>query len=82
MHDEFSIDEGNSGNKADMLETDKVGYLSVHYFLKLNNKRLALSEYKGYKGLKCEVQVRTLLQHAWAEIEHDRNYKFAGVMEV
>lgn len=80
LQDEFCIDKGNSENKADMLETDKVGYLSVHYILQLGEKRLGLSEYKVYKNLKCEVQVRTLLQHAWAEIEHDRNYKFAGVL--
>lgn len=80
LKDEFIIDEGNSGNKAEMLDTDKVGYLSVHYILQLNEKRLGLSEYKLYDNLKCEVQVRTLLQHAWAEIEHDRDYKFAGVL--
>lgn len=80
LQDEFLIDKGNSGNKADMLATDKVGYLSVHYVLQLSKKRLELVEYKEYENLKCEVQVRTLLQHAWAEIEHDKNYKFAGVL--
>lgn len=80
LQEEFLIDEDNSINKADALETDKVGYLSVHYILQLNEKRLALAEYDGFKGLKSEVQIRTLLQHAWAEIEHDRNYKFAGVL--
>ncbi len=80
LQDEFLIDESNSGNKADMLATDKVGYLSVHYVLQLSKKRLELVEYKEYENLKCEVQVRTLLQHAWAEIEHDKNYKFAGVL--
>lgn len=80
LQDEFIVDEGNSGNKAEMLETDKVGYLSVHYIMQLNEKRLGLPEYKLFENLKCEVQVRTLLQHAWAEIEHDRNYKFSGVL--
>lgn len=80
LQKEFRIDENNSGNKAEMLETDKVGYLSVHYILQLSEKRLELPEYKIYENLKCEVQVRTLLQHAWAEIEHDKNYKFTGVL--
>ena len=80
LQEEFLIDEQNSINKADILETDRVGYLSVHYILQLSENRVALAEYKKYKGLRCEVQVRTLLQHAWAEIEHDRNYKFAGVL--
>ena len=78
LQDEFWIDEDNSGNKAEMLETDKVGYLSVHYILQLSENRLGLSENKLFENLKCEVQVRTLLQHAWAEIEHDRSYKFAA----
>lgn len=80
LQNEFQIDESNSENKAEMLDTDKVGYLSVHYILQLSEKRLELPENKLYESLKCEVQVRTLLQHAWAEIEHDRNYKFAGVL--
>lgn len=77
---EFLIDEKRSIDKATVLETDKVGYRSVHYILQLNGNRTKLAEYAAFKGLKCEVQVRTLLQHAWAEIEHDRNYKFAGVL--
>lgn len=80
LQDEFLIDEDNSGDKADMLEINKVGYLSVHYILQLKENRTNLLEYKIFKDLKCEVQVRTLLQHAWAEIEHDRNYKFTGVL--
>ncbi len=62
------------------MQENQVGYLSVHYVVSLNQSRENLGEYTPYKGLKCEIQVRTLLQHAWAEIEHDRNYKFGGVL--
>lgn len=74
----FEIDPENSGDKSILLGTDKVGYKSVHYIAKLNDSRLVLPEYQSYSGKKFEIQIRTILQHAWAEIEHDRNYKFSG----
>lgn len=75
---ELEIDRENSVNKASQLDSDRVGYLSVHYIASLTRERAALGEYRAYGGMKCEIQVRTLLQHAWAEIEHDRSYKFSG----
>jgi hypothetical protein len=42
---------------------------------KMNTTRSGLAEYQSYKDLKLEVQVRTILQHAWAEMEHDIQYK-------
>lgn len=77
---EFLIDDKNSGDKAQEMGVDKVGYLSVHFIAKLSDKRLELGEYKRFEGICFEIQVRSLLQHAWAEIEHDRGYKFAGVL--
>lgn len=77
---EFAIDDINSGDKAQDMGVDKVGYLSVHYIARMNETRLALSEYERFTGMCFEIQVRSLLQHAWAEIEHDRSYKFAGVL--
>ena len=41
---------------------------------------MALPEYARYDGLKAEIQVRTILQHAWAEIEHDIQYKSVEVI--
>lgn len=77
---EFAIDDKNSGDKGKNRDVDKVGYLSVHFIAKIDSKRLELSEYKRFEGICFEIQVRSLLQHAWAEIEHDRSYKFAGVL--
>ena len=78
IEDNFDIDKENSSDKSRLLGTDKVGYKSVHYVAKLNSDRLKLPEYKNYIKSKLEIQIRTILQHAWAEIEHDRNYKFSG----
>lgn len=74
----FDIDVPNSSDKSMDLGLDKVGYKSIHYVGHLKNDRLELPEYKQFKGLCFEIQIRTILQHAWAEIEHDRNYKFTG----
>lgn len=80
IRNEFDIDEENSMDKADLMEEDQVGYLSVHYIVRLKKERTDLPEYEEYQSMCSEIQVRTLLQHTWAEIEHDRNYKFAGVL--
>ncbi|WP_051623594.1 GTP pyrophosphokinase [Clostridium hydrogeniformans] len=80
IKEQFHIDEENSVDKGEELGTNKVGYRSVHYVAKIKEDRSNLPEYNAYKNLKFEVQIRTLLQHTWAEIEHDRNYKFSGVL--
>lgn len=72
---EFDVDHDNSIDKRKALEPDKFGYCSVHYVVKMSASRLALREYQGYQGLICEIQIRSVLQHAWAEIEHDTGYK-------
>lgn len=75
---EFQVDPENSGDKAQEMGVDRVGYLSVHYVVRIGNERSGLREYARFAGLCLEIQVRSLLQHAWAEIEHDRGYKFSG----
>lgn len=72
---EFDIDEPNSVDKRTLLDPDRFGYLSLHYVISLPKQRLTLSEYRCFSGLKAEIQIRSLLQHAWAEIEHDLGYK-------
>jgi len=51
------------------------GYQSKHRIISINHQRSNLKEYKIFENIKCEVQIRTVLQHAWAEIEHDIGYK-------
>lgn len=49
-------------------------YQSVHYLLR-NTKEFIHKAVKIPEGLSCEVQIRTVLQHAYAELGHDRIYK-------
>ena len=76
----FPIDVARSTDKGQQLEVDQIGYRSFHFICGLGEKRVALPEFAAFKGRVFEVQVRTILQHAWAEVEHDRNYKFSGVL--
>lgn len=43
--------------------------------MSLNKERGFLKEYSAFKDLKLEIQIRSILQHTWAEIEHDIGYK-------
>nr|WP_162305441.1 hypothetical protein [Brevibacillus laterosporus] len=78
IEEEFDIDRENSVNKSENMRLDQFGYRSVHYIAKFSPRRLQLPEFNIYSEHKFEIQVRTILQHAWAEIEHDRNYKING----
>lgn len=71
---EFTIDWKNSVDKRQS-EANVFGYVSLQYIAKLDEKRLSHIEYESFAGLACEIQMRTVLQHAWAEIEHDLGYK-------
>lgn len=72
---EFVIDNLSSVDKRNQHDSDAFGYMSVHYIVSLSEDRIKLSEYKKFKGIKAEIQIRSVLQHAWAEIEHDLGYK-------
>lgn len=75
LEDEFTIDREQSIDKSTLLDSNEFGYLSIHYVVELSEKRLALGEYRRFAEKEAEIQVRSILQHAWAEIEHDLGYK-------
>jgi putative GTP pyrophosphokinase len=72
---EFKLDDRNCVDKRKSLEPDQFGYLSLHYVCGLSPERLSLPEYRAFENLAFELQIRSLLQHTWAEIEHDLGYK-------
>lgn len=53
------------------------GYGSHHLILQVPPARVA-PVLQAYAGREFEVQIRTVLQHAWAEFEHDIRYKRRG----
>jgi putative GTP pyrophosphokinase len=72
---EFVINPEKSVDKRKLLDPDRFGYLSLHYICSLLPDRLKLAENRRFKDLICEIQIRSILQHSWAEIEHDLGYK-------
>ena len=72
---EFQIDEKNSLDKSAILGIDQFGYKSVHYIISLSSSRQDLPEWVEFGMFKAEIQVRTTLQNAWAEIDHEIRYK-------
>ena len=74
IREEFDVIE-HTDHGQKLYRDERFGYRSDHYLVKINGKRTELPEYEPHRGLVAEVQVRTILQHAWAEIEHDIQYK-------
>ena len=75
---QFEVDEPNSADKRLRLELRSFGYRSVHLIVKLKRPLSKLAQYRSLFGKSFEIQVRSILEHAWAEIEHEVVYK-AGV---
>jgi len=61
-------------DKRKLLAVDRIGYTALHYVVKLGEE-FSGARYDGLKDLVCEVQVRTVLQDAWATIDHHLMYK-------
>jgi ppGpp synthetase/RelA/SpoT-type nucleotidyltranferase len=68
LYDEFKVVDDE--NKVTPNE-----YNARQIVLKLKQNRCNLPEYSKFKGLLCEVQLTTVLFHAWSEIQHDIIYK-------
>jgi putative GTP pyrophosphokinase len=61
-------------DKTGELGVDKMGYQGGHIIISLGH-RYSGEHYDGINDLRCEVQVRTVLQDAWALISHHLIYK-------
>ncbi len=72
---EFEVDTEKSINKSDLLDPDKFGYLSQHVIVQVGQTRRNLPEWSDLSELWSEIQVRTVLQHSWATVEHFLVYK-------
>lgn len=82
----FRIDIENSIDVSQRLKPTEFGYRSVHYIISFKpgvfpNKDVPLEippilyNNQLFPNNRAEVQVRTILEHAWADLAHDLEYK-------
>ncbi|TKB89734.1 MAG: hypothetical protein E8D41_14190 [Nitrospira sp.] len=75
ISDNFEVEEDSTRIHHPTTENKEARYRAVHYTVRLREDRLRLPEYARFAGLRCEIQVQTILNHAWSETSHDILYK-------
>ena len=50
-------------------------FISKNFVVELKEELAQRPEFERFLGIRCEVQVQTILNHAWSEMEHDILYK-------
>ncbi len=72
IRDRFDVLE--EVDKSAKLEADRMGYQATHFIVRLPAANQG-SRYDSIKTLVCEIQVKNILQDAWAQIDHLLMYK-------
>lgn len=76
----FVIDWENSVDIGERLKPSEFGYRSVHYIVQFKegvfpSPSVPVEIPEDLYGLKAEIQIRTLLEHSWADFSHRVLYK-------
>jgi len=59
----------------DRLNDDQFGYRSIHCIISIPVAWTSVPSFHGCEEFTCEIQIRTISQHAWAEASHLLDYK-------
>lgn len=75
LRKEFELIDETDKSKELESTISSFGYKGLHLDLKLNTKRRKLPEYEKYIDFQFEVQIRSIVQDAWSEVDHKLKYK-------
>lgn len=66
---------GKTDKTKELKEKRIFGYKGLHLDIKLSEERLRLAEYEKVANFQVEIQIRTIIQHAWSSLDHKIIYK-------
>ncbi|MCR5347312.1 MAG: RelA/SpoT domain-containing protein [Fretibacterium sp.] len=78
---EFDVDESRSVPSSGLEDPFRFGYPAVVYTLALSESRSHLREWEKYQGLNFRLELRTMLQDAWAAIAPKVNLSVGTLSE-
>lgn len=75
VFENFGIERDETRIHHPTTENEERRYRAIHYTVRLKDDRAKLPEYSKFQGMRCEIQIQTILNHAWSETSHDIVYK-------
>jgi ppGpp synthetase/RelA/SpoT-type nucleotidyltranferase len=75
IKENFKIDLKNSVDKREALSKNQFSYEGIHYVVSIKSEDLKQPEYREFAKMKFEIQILSLCQFAWAQIQRKIEYK-------